>query len=124
MQPRTLQVSLAHVPLSPPCHKQAMASDDSKHEEQDSSSNASYSTGAGEYSGSGDGQSRSDSGNVPSAPSGDSPEDNPLLDKLLSTQEQDGGDFHTTSVEVSRVQHASHLTLHVLYHSARPWPST
>lgn len=120
VQPRTLQVSSPWpTSLSPACHKQAMASDDSKDEEQDSSSNASYSTGAGEYSGSGDGQSGGDSGNVPSAPSGDSPEDNPLLDQLLSTQEG-GGDFHTTSVVVSRVQHTSHLTLHVLCHNTRP----
>lgn len=76
---------------------QAVASGDSQDEQhQESSSNPSYSTGASEYSGSGDGQS---GGNVPSAPSGDNPEDNPLLDQLLSTQEQ-GGDFHTTSAEV------------------------
>lgn len=82
---------------------QAVASNDNQDEQQqDSSSNPSYSTGAGEYSGSGsgDGQSGGDGGNVPSAPSGDNPEDNPLLDQLLSTQEQGGGDFHTTSAEV------------------------
>lgn len=84
-------------PCNPTC-PQAMASDDSQEQEQDSSSssNPSYSTGAGEYSGNGD----QSSGNVPSAPSGDNPEDNPLLDQLLSTQEQGGSDFHTTSAEV------------------------
>lgn len=74
-----------------------MASDDSQ-EQDSSSSNPSYSTGAGEYSGDGD----QSGGNVPSAPSGDDPESNPLLDQLLSTQEQ-GGDFHTTSAEVRGV---------------------
>ncbi|PRW61614.1 chitin [Chlorella sorokiniana] len=80
---------------------EAMASnDDNKNEQQDSpSNNPSYSTGAGEYSGSSGSQSGGDGGNVPSAPSGDTPEDNPLLDQLLSTQEQGGGDFHTTSAE-------------------------
>lgn len=124
VQPRTLQVSPPRpTSLSPACHKQAMASDDGKDEEQDSSSNASYNTGAGEYSGSGNGQSDGDSGNVPSAPSGDSPEDNPLLDQLLSTQEQGGGDFHTTSVEVSRVQHTAGLPRIMPQHALAQHPT-
>lgn len=88
---------------APPQPVPEQDSQDSSDEEEAASeddSGSDYGTGAGEYSGGGGGSDGGEGeGNVPSAPSGTSPEDNPLLDQLLNDSEG-GADFSTTSAEV------------------------